>query len=791
MTPRPPRSSALHDTTAWRRALMPLLCVAMLVAALAWAHWLTYDSVHWPGQRLDRAQAQVQASAAEAPPLDGPWQPVDLPDNWKQTRPAGAGAVWYRIAFSAAGIDSPAVLIPRLATGGQVWLNGSRLWDGRSSSPDATFSWNAPLLLVLPRGLLRPSGDVLEIQVLGLPRYRAGLSHLQLAPHAQLARITTWRNLWQKDGALISSVVSVVAGVLMLLMWVRTRRDPMYLYFGLATLAWAARNSNLFLNELPVQVDTWAMLVHGGHAWFATFFGLFVLRFTGTRSPWLQGLLWAFAIANSVVMVGGGFIEPMLRWLTVPGFALYFVLLWLLLRHGWRDRSTESALMAATTLTFLALSARDAMLLNSRLPYEAYYLSHYIGVLMLASTVWGLVAGLVVARQGVERLNVDLEHRVAQRTEALQAANTSKTRFLAAASHDLRQPVVAIGLLIGLVRERVSAPDVRHMIDRAHEAVAALETLLQGLLDLSRLESGVVQPRQQPVRVQDLFDAIEAHEGAAALSKGLRLRFRPTRLTVQADPLLLDQLLRNLVGNALRYTERGSVLVAARPRGRGHACLQVWDSGCGIPRERQAEVFEEFVQLGNPARDRSHGLGLGLAIVTRCATLLGTRVDLKSEPGRGSRFSLSLPRVAAAAQPQRTVRAASSPLAQQRLLLVDDDEAVRTALCARLQAWGAEVVALDGLPAVQQWLAQDHAAPHMLLTDHRLPVGDGLQVIAAVRAVHAAVPALIITGSTAPEDIAALGTSGIPVLHKPFQIEALLVAIERATRGGPWGTAVV
>jgi len=772
-----------------RRALLPLVCVAMLAAALWWAHWLTYDSERWPGQRLDRAQAMV--SAADQPPTEGFWQPVELPDNWKQTRPTGPGSVWYRIHFNASGIDSPAVLIPRLATGGQVWLNGSRLWDGRSSSPHATFSWNSPLLLLLPSGLLRAEGDVLDIQVVGLPRYRAGLAHMQLASQAQLVPIYGWRHLWQKNGALISSVVSLVAGVLMLLTWVRTRRDPMYLYFSLATLAWAARNSNLFLDELPIEVDTWSMLVQAGHAWFATMFGLFVLRFTDTRWRWLSVCLWAFGLSNSVAMLTGGFVENMLRWLTLPGFPLYFVLLWLLLRKGWRDRSTESALMAATTLTFLALSARDALLLNSKLPYEAYYLSHYTGVLMLASTVWGLVAGMVSARQGLERLNAVLEQRVSQRTEALQAANTSKTRFLAAASHDLRQPVVAIGLLIGLVRERVSAPDVRHMIDRAHEAVVALETLLQGLLDLSRLESGVVQPRLEPVAVQALFDAIETRESAAALTKGLRLHFRPTALTVRADPLLLDQLLRNLVSNALRYTDRGGVLVAARPRGRDQVCLQVWDSGLGIPRDRQAEVFEEFVQLDNPARDRAQGLGLGLAIVTRCAKLLGTTVELRSEPGRGSRFSLCLPRVAMPRRPERSLRTGPSPLAQRRLLLVDDDDAVRVALCARLEAWGAEVVALDGLPAVQQWLAQGPPAPDMLLTDHRLPVGNGLQVIEAVRAAHGAVPVLMITGNTAPEDIAAFSRSGIPVLHKPFQTEALLGAIERAMRGASWGTAVV
>ncbi|MBX3621012.1 MAG: response regulator [Rhizobacter sp.] len=765
-----------------RRALLPLVCLAMLVLSLWWAHGLTYDVAAWPGQRLDTAQALT--SPDERPPGDGaPWQAVTLPDNWKQTRPEGPGAVWYRVPFDATGMDTPAVLIPRLATGGQVWLNGSQLWDGRPSAAHATFSWNAPLLLVLPTGLLHPGINALHIQVQGLPRYRAGLSHLQLAPHAQLVPIYTWRHLWQKDGALVSSVVSLVAGLLMLLMWLRTRHEPMYLYFSLATVAWAARNSNLFLNELPIQVDTWALLVQGGHAWFAAFFGLFVLRFTRTPWRWLRRAIWAFALLNTVVMLGGGFIEPLLRWLTPTGFALYFVLLWLLLRKGWCEQTTESALMAATTLTFLALSARDALLLGSRLPYEAYYLSHYTGVLMLASTVWGLVAGVVSAQQGVERLNVELEHRVAERTEALQVANAAKTRFLAAASHDLRQPVVAIGLLIGLVRERVQAPDVRHMIDRAHEAVSAMEHLLQGLLDLSRLDSGVVQPRLAAVQVQALFDAIEAHEGPLAAARGLRLRFRPTGLTVRADPLLLDQLLRNLVSNALRYTDRGGVLVAARRQGRDQVRLQVWDSGRGIAPERQAEVFEEFVQLDNPARDRSLGLGLGLAIVARCAHLLGTRVDLRSVPGRGSCFSVSLPRAAASPPGPAVATPAALPLAGQRLLVVDDDEAVRVALSARLEAWGATVVSLDGLPAVQQWLAEDDGpAPHLLLTDHRLPVGNGEQVIEAVRAVHGLVPALMITGNTSPEDIAALSLSGVPVLHKPFQTGALLAAIEQALR---------
>ena len=763
-----------------RRALLPLTCLVLLLLSLWWADALTHDTARWPGQRLDQAGSLV-VTGDVPPPAEAAWQPTRLPDNWKETRTTGPQAVWYRVPFDARGVESPAVLIPRLATSGQVWLNGSRLWDGRSSSPIGTFSWNAPLLLVLPTGLLHAEGNVLEIQVQGLPRYRAGLSHLQLAQQRDLMPLYTWRALWQQDGALVSSVVSLVGGLLMLLVWVRSRQDPMYLYFALATLAWGARNSNLFLSELPVAVDTWAVIVRGGHAWFAAFFGLFVLRFTGTGWRGFRVALIAYALANSVPGLGGGFVEPMLRWLALPGFALYFPLLWLLLRRGWRDPSTESALMAATMLTFLALSARDALLLGSRLPYEAYYLSHYSGVLMLVSIAWGLVARLVAAQQGLARLNVDLERRVAQRTAALQSANAAKTRFLAAASHDLRQPVAAIGLLIDLVREQVQASDVRRLIDRAHDAIAAMEKLLQGLLDLSRLESGVVKPRAEVVGVQALFDAIAATEVAAAQAKGLQLRLRPTALCVRTDAALLDQLLRNLVSNALRYTDRGGVLVAARRRGPDQVCLQVWDTGRGIAPDRQAEVFEEFVQIDNPARDRNLGLGLGLAIVSRCASLLDTRVVLRSQTGRGSCFSLSLPRAHEPAPPAVARPDTQRPLAGQRVLVVDDDETVRLAIEARLQAWGAEVEAFDGLPTLRQRLAQRPRPPDLLLTDHRLPVGNGLQVIEMVRSAFGDVPVLMVTGNTAPEDIATFSMSGIPVLHKPFAAPALLAAIVAVT----------
>ena len=769
-----------------RRAILPLVCIALVTASLWWAHWLTFDSAGWPGVRIAAAQSLAGATPDSAPPPaeTARWQAVALPDNWKLTRPQGAAGVWYRIRFDASGMAAPAILIPRLATRGRVLLNGTPLWDTGGDVADATGSWNSPLLLRLPSGLLRAGGNELQIQVAGQPRYRTGLSFVQLAPYAALHPIYAWRVFWQHDGAMLSCAISLVAGALMLVTWLRNRRETLLLFFGLSTIAWAARNSNLFLDQLPISIDAWAVLVHGGHSWFNTLFGLFVLRFTRTRWRVMEWLLWAFGIANTALMASGQLtsLDTVVRLLTLPGLALYLVLIGLLVRKGWRDRSGESALIAATTITFVVLSLRDAMLLNSQLPYEAYYLSHYTGVLMLVAIVWSLVTQLVKARAAVETLNVALEERVRQRTLELEEANAAKTRFLAAASHDMRQPVVTIGLLVGLLREQVGAlPPVRAMVDRIYQAVGSMEALLNGLMDLSRLEPGTLKPRLQPVPLSWIFDAISLHEQTAAALKGLHLRFRPTTLVVTSDPVLLDQIVRNLVSNAVRYTERGGVLVGARRRG-GQVIVQVWDSGVGIPKDAQARVFEEFVQLANPGRDRSRGQGLGLAIVRRGARALGHRLELRSVPGRGSCFMIEVPLAAEPPALDSVAAPAPDPLHARTLWLIEDDAAVRDALAMRLTRWGAQVSALASVADVRRQLADCAAGaaalPMLIVSDQRLPDGSGLECIALIRAAAGReVPAVVVSGDTAPADLARLDAAGLPVLHKPFRAAELLALL--------------
>jgi signal transduction histidine kinase/CheY-like chemotaxis protein len=424
----------------------------------------------------------------------------------------------------------------------------------------------------------------------------------------------------------------------------------------------------------------------------------------------------------------------------------------------------------------------------------SWFLQHSAAALMVGLLLPGVFAFLAifVREQGRsllrifrlveegERLATGLQHE----HDRAQAALAAKTHFLASASHDLRQPVTTIGLLVGLVAEGVHDERQRALLGRVTESVTALEDLLRGLLDLSRLDSGTVAATHSPVALAGIFASLQLHAGPVAGAKGLPLRFRGDALVVRSDAVLLQQMLLNLLDNALRYTDRGGVLVSARRRANGRVLLQVRDTGCGIAAKDHEAVFEEFVQLGNSERDRRKGLGLGLAIVKRSAALLGHSLRLESTPGIGSRFSIELPFDSSTAPAVQTRAAALPPaaprsLAGTMLWLLEDEPAVRDALTARLEAWGASVASFGRLAELEGAIARGLAAPHALLTDHRLPDGTGLQAIDKVRARHGNVPALVLTGDTGPHELAQFEARGARVLHKPFphgELRALLSA---------------
>lgn len=365
----------------------------------------------------------------------------------------------------------------------------------------------------------------------------------------------------------------------------------------------------------------------------------------------------------------------------------------------------------------------------------------------------------------LEKLQVKTAIAEAAKREA-EHANTAKSKFLAAASHDLRQPIHAQGLFLEVLSRTEQTPHQQSLLASARAASEASSELLNALLDFSRIDAGVVKPQLQNFRLQPLLNKIETELAAQADAKNIVYRSRETQVVVYSDPMLLELILRNLVSNAIRYTDRGGLLVACRKHG-GQAVLEVWDTGIGIAPEHQKEVFREFHQLGNPERDRRKGLGLGLAIADGLARALQHPLSLISFPQRGSVFRLTLPLSNGIHIEQNTMVQSKSKLLNARLLVIDDDEIVRDGMLHLLRDWGCECEAAE---SIEEALAIARLnPPDVVISDYRLrEQRTGVEAIAAVRALLGeSLPALLITGDTAPERLREAQASGIPLLHKP------------------------
>lgn len=360
-----------------------------------------------------------------------------------------------------------------------------------------------------------------------------------------------------------------------------------------------------------------------------------------------------------------------------------------------------------------------------------------------------------------------------------ERANLAKTKFLAAASHDLRQPVQAIFFFTSVLSHKLRTHAAKPVLDDLQNSLEGLNVLLDSLLDVSKLDAGLILPKETDFSVGAILDRIAADFGPVAREKGLRLRVIPCSAAVHSDPALLARIIQNLVANAVRYTTHGSVLLGCLRRGGGLK-IQVCDTGIGIPQERIKDIFEEFTQLGNPERDRNQGLGLGLAIVDRLARLLGHTIYVSSTPGKGSVFSLSVPLSAMGAPP--TARPRRRPAVNEGnrvVMLIDDEPYVLKGLSMVLQNWGYRVLAATSEAEAMDLLAAMTSPPSIILADYRLREGrTGTEAVAHIRDHYAsAIPSIIITGDTAPERLREAEASGFSILHKPIQPPQLREAL--------------
>ena len=436
-----------------------------------------------------------------------------------------------------------------------------------------------------------------------------------------------------------------------------------------------------------------------------------------------------------------------------------------------------------------------------------------LGVLALVFLLMAELFARRIAAAIEEALRLRFENealvvQLSKARDAAEAANRAKTRFLASASRDLRQPIHAMGLFVPALqtmakREQVTPQALGVVAERMQFALQTMGRLLGRLLDVSRLDAGVVEVEIRALPLEPMMMTIADEVTTTARSKGLRLRVHEPGLWVQSDPAILHSILSNLVSNAVRYTSEGGILLAARRRGN-NALLQVWDTGIGIAEVDQARLSEEFFQGGNAHEDpsQSRGFGLGLAIAHRSALLLGTSLQWRSQLGRGSVFELTLPlgepvagsptepstdtqvdhplseapeNAASLASVAAPAKAPTSDPETPAILVVDEDEAILASMAFLLKTWGHRVLVARSLPEAHQMTMESGSCISAALVDYHLSSqGNGIEVATMLREhIGNGLPVAIVTGDTTPEVMTAVRDARLVLLHKPANAQAV------------------
>jgi signal transduction histidine kinase/ActR/RegA family two-component response regulator len=559
-------------------------------------------------------------------------------------------------------------------------------------------------------------------------------------------------------------------------------------------------------------LGAWALPVAGNQAWRTLLMRAWQRRRPGPAAARRWGTYWAFGstLAGSLWGLAAFVLFPASpAWQALVIVCLFGVVMGgLNLTSTWKPSFYGFVLPALVPLVVRVALESDAV---------------HLGIAAVLAVVLVFVLGfghrlndVLTHSLAIRYENLDLITELKERTRAAlsaraaaEAADRGKSQLLAAASHDLRQPLHALGLYAAALAARAAGTEWRPLVDSVQQGVAALESQFAQLLDLSRLEAGALAPEPVDMPLEPLVARVAAAFTPPATAHGLALRVVPTRLWVHSDPLLLERVLSNLVANAVRYTRRGGVVVGARRRG-DRVAIVVADTGIGIAPEELSRIFEEFYQVARHDSGSRRGMGLGLAIVRRFAGLLGHRVDVRSRPGRGSSFTVEVPR----ARPVRMRRAAPShvraadegafwpagaPAYGSRVpghsialdgalvAIVDDDPDAIAALRALLATRGADVAGGTSVESLLEDLGTRGRYPDLVVADLRLAHGTlGPEAIARLRdELGLAIPALLVSGDTSAEAQAIARRERLVLLGKPVDAVTLAGAMAALLEAAP------
>jgi len=426
--------------------------------------------------------------------------------------------------------------------------------------------------------------------------------------------------------------------------------------------------------------------------------------------------------------------------------------------------------------TVFAFFPASLLPLTAKLFYSGGTIHISLGIMLLVALMALSYFAVINNRGLIETLrlrfeNVDLVKQLQEQKHEAEQANITKSKFLAAASHDLRQPLHALTLFTSVLDESIQYPKVRKVVDQIKASVDALQNLFNALLDISRLDAGVIQVEKTDFYLQPLFDKLINDFDPLAKEKGLRIDCPACVYAVHSDMTQLEQILRNYISNAIRYTDSGEIKVSCVSDGND-ITINIIDTGLGITEENLEAIFDEFHQLSNPERDRSKGLGLGLAIVQRTAKLLGHTIRVESQSGKGSTFSVCVPQahdVAEKSEDTPDINKAARQVTNELIIVIDDEASIREGMQNLLEQWGYEVISAADECEVLNLLRQQSRTPDGIIADYRLrEYKTGIEVINAIHAEYDKdIPALIATGDTSVDELREVNNSGFQVLHKP------------------------
>ena len=452
------------------------------------------------------------------------------------------------------------------------------------------------------------------------------------------------------------------------------------------------------------------------------------------------------------------------------GFLAILPMLWAALRRGPRDTATVALVLAVITIWGTRTGGgpfTTADLNVSFLLVLMFLISITVPSLLLSADV----EVRKKAEESLRRAQIELERKVAERTRELELANAAKSRFLAMASHDLRQPLHALGLFVAQLRTPLKSGERTKTIERVDATRKEMVEMFNSLLDISRLDAGILTPKITEFPIARLLQTIERRFDQATREKGLRLRVRRSDAWVRSDAMLLERILLNLASNAVRYTLRGGIIVGCRRRGE-MLRIEVWDSGPGIPEDQKQNIFGEFFQLTVPERSRYGGLGLGLAIVDKLRLLLNHQIDLASTVGRGSRFAILVPMAdecVTSIEPVGSPHPAAFAVEGKVILVIADAPTVQEGTGGLLGKWGYSVLTAGSDEAALIRLAERQQRPDLIISDYHLASGKtGIRAIEQINAAFgSSIPAILTSGDTTPEPLRNAKDRGYILLHKP------------------------